>query len=249
MTSTKHQLKVLSKTSDPLHSALQTLSQLTHLAGFIRAPARSASALQQVEFIPMEGDRVLVVLVTDSGQVENRIIRLNKPIDHEVLQKSAREINSRYSGMSLTEMAQTLKEEMKSARREIDRVLSELLTLAAIDENGVMVDGELNLLDNPDAGDLDQLRELIGVFRQKQKLLNILEKSMEAEGVRVFIGEDSGLSTLTNASVITAPYTAEGKVIGVIGVIGPKRIRYEEVVSIVDCTAQFLSDSFTHLRN
>lgn len=241
------QLGVVTATPEALaQSASKLLSSLTRLTGFVRVPKRSQFSVRQIDFVALSGQRVLVILVLQNGQVENRIIHLEKPIAKTELVRTANYFNQRYAGLQLAEVSRRIAEELMQVHAEMNLLLRKAMELSqsVLSEGGdeVVIAGEFNLLDQPDLNDIAHLRGLMQTLHQKQDLLDLLGRCDQADGIRVFIGEESGYAALHPFSMVTAPYQVDGQVLGVVGVIGPTRMAYQQIIPLVDCTAHILSD-------
>lgn len=228
-----------------VQQASQLLSSLTHLAGFVRVPQRSQCALRQIDFLNLNARRVLVVLVTQNGQVENQVIETDRPMAPGELAQAANYFNERFAGLSLGEVGRILQTELEQARDQMNRIMRSAMEMGQgilnLKGEDLIVEGEFNLLDSPELADMQQLRDLLDVFHRKRDLVRLLDESARADGIRIFIGEESGYAALSRCSVITAPYQVDGQVLGVVGVIGPTRMSYQNVIPLVDCTAQIVS--------
>jgi heat-inducible transcriptional repressor len=234
-----------------VQSASGLLSSITAQAGLVTVPRQEANQLRQVEFLPLSGDRVLVILVINEREVQNRIIHTRRVFTEGQLRDAATMVNQRFAGRPLNTIQEQILREMQDARSQIDSYLQAALDLASQaldqepDEEDCMVVGESRLLDNATAEEMLKLRELFDVFEKKQDLLHLLERCSRAEGVQIFIGEEAGYKVFGDYSVITAPYHEGDRVLGVLGVIGPTRMAYERVIPIVDVTARMLSSALT----
>jgi heat-inducible transcriptional repressor len=232
-----------------VQSASSLLSSITAQAGLVTVPRQEANQLRQVEFLPLSGDRVLVILVINEREVQNRIIHTQRPFTEEQLREAANMVNQRFAGRPLNEVQEDILREMHDARAQIDSYLTAALDLAnqALDQeeggDEYVVAGESRLLGNATAEEMFKLRELFDAFEQKKDLLHLLERCSRADGVQVFIGEEAGYEVFGDYSVITAPYTDGAQNLGVLGVIGPTRMAYERVIPIVDVTARMLSSA------
>lgn len=232
-----------------LQSASALLSSITAQAGLVTVPRQEAHQLRQVEFLPLSGDRVLVILVINEREVQNRIIHTQRTFSEAQLREAAAMVNQRFAGRPLHLVKQQILREMQEARSQIDSYLQAALNLAnqALEQDSdpedCMVVGESRLLGNATAEELLQLRGLFDAFEKKKDLLHLLERCSRAEGIQIFIGEEAGYKVFGNYSVITAPYSDGDRMLGVLGVIGPTRMAYERVIPIVDVTARMLSSA------
>jgi heat-inducible transcriptional repressor len=233
--------------SELVQSASNLLAQITYQTGIVTVPKPASSQLRQIEFLPLSGDRVLVILVINEREVQNRIIQMQRPMNEEHLKAAADLINQRYAGADLSQVKTRIVREMAEARSRIDAYMEAALELAsaAIDtqeqSENVMVTGEASLLNQASPEDMQKLRELFDAFERKRDLLELLDRCSRADGIQIFIGEEAGFDVFGDFSVITAPYAQGSQSLGVLGVIGPTRMAYERVIPIVDVTARMLS--------
>jgi heat-inducible transcriptional repressor len=232
---------------DLVQSASSLLAQITSQAGIVTVPRPEMNQLRQVEFLPLSENRVLVILVVNEREVQNRVIELTRPLTEEQLKAAADLINQRYAGADLGEVKARLVQEMAEARARIDEYMAAALELAnraledEEDREEYVVAGENFLLGQAAPEDMSKLRELFDAFERKRDLLELLERSYRAQGVQIFIGEEAGYDVFGDYSVVTAPYAQGSRTLGVLGVIGPTRMAYERVIPMVDVTARMLS--------
>jgi heat-inducible transcriptional repressor len=235
-----------------VQSASSLLASITAQAGLVTLPRQEAGQLRQVEFLPLSGDRVLVILVVNEREVQNRIIHTQRPFTETQLRDAADMVNQRFAGQPLRLVQERILREMQEARSQIDRYLEDALDLAnkALDqdepEEEYVMAGESRLLGNATAEEMLKLRGLFESFEQKKDLLHLLERCTRARGVQIFIGEEAGYDVFGDYSVVTAPYTDGAATLGVLGVIGPTRMAYERVIPIVDVTARMLSSALSN---
>lgn len=249
ITAMRSELNPDKSATELVQSASSLLSSITAQAGLVTVPRQEPGQLRQVEFLPLSGDRVLVILVINEREVQNRIIHTQRAFTEEQLREAANMVNQRFAGRPLQEVQEQIVREMRDARSQIDGYMQDALDLAnqALDqdeaEDEYLVAGESRLMDNATAGEMLKLRELFDAFEQKKDLLHLLERCSRADGVQVFIGEEAGYDVFGDYSVITAPYSDGAQTLGVLGVIGPTRMAYERVIPIVDLTARMLSSA------
>jgi heat-inducible transcriptional repressor len=230
-----------------VQTASLLLSNITAQAGLVTVPRQEAHQLRQLEFLPLSGSRVLVILVVNEREVQNRIIHTQRPFSESELRAAAVMVNQRYAGKPLNQVKERLVREMQEARSQIDSYLEAALDLAsrALDqdetEDEYVMAGESRLLNSATAEEFSRLRDLFDSFEQKKDLLHLLERCTHADGVQIFIGEESGYEVFGNYTVVTAPYHDGSRTLGVLGVIGPTRMAYARVIPIVDVTARMLS--------
>jgi len=245
----------LSTEVDPvnlIHSASNMLSGMTHMAGVVMLPRRKQTGYRQIEFLPLSGNRVLTILVTSEGEVHNKIIEPRQEYSPAKLQQAANYLNQVFAGKSLENIRSMLLDELENTRQRMDDLMSDALNIAnkvfEVTESGsdYILAGQNNLLDFDDLGNIDNIRNLFNTFSEKSQILHLLDKAMSAEGIQIFIGEESGYDTLGNCSVVTANYKLDNEVAGVLGVIGPTRMAYDRVIPIVDITAKLLGSALKH---
>ena len=243
----KHELNPNRTSSDLIASASNLLTQVTAQAGIVTVPRPTASQLRQIEFLPLSDSRVLVILVVNEREVQNRVIELSRPLSEEQLKVAAELINQRYAGNNLSEVKRMLVAEMADARIRIDEQLEAALQVAkdAMEpedaQEDYVVAGESRLIQQAGANDMDKLRELFDAFERKRDLVELLDRCSRADGIQIFIGEEAGYEVLGDYSVITAPYAQGTQPVGVLGVIGPTRMAYDRVIPLVDITARLLT--------
>jgi heat-inducible transcriptional repressor len=226
-------------------SASQILSDLTHFAGVVITPRRSAG-FRHVEFLKLSDSRILLILVTPEGDVQNRIIVTEKRYSPSELVEAANILNQNYAGLTFEEIRSRIREELKQLTADMTQLMTAALDAgsqaASESSEEVVISGESNLLDSQDlSSNMVNLRKLFELFDRKTGLLQLLDISSRAQGVQIFIGGESGVAPLDECSVIAAPYQVDGQIVGTVGVIGPTRMAYERVIPIVDITAKLLS--------
>ncbi|GAA0414240.1 heat-inducible transcriptional repressor HrcA [Cocleimonas flava] len=232
-----------------IQSASTMLSGLTQLTGIVMAPQMEARAIRKIEFLKLSDSQVLVVLVMSNNDIENRMITMDREITSSELQQSSNYLNEILVGKDLAQARVALLNEMKQVRADMNAMM-----LSAIDlgeqavsgmadnvEDDYVVAGQTNLMDYDDLSDVTKLRQLFNAFNEKRDILNLLDRCMTADGVQIFIGRESGHEVFGDCSVVTAPYQIDDTHIGVLGVIGPKRMHYDRVIPVVDITAKLLS--------
>ena len=239
-----------------MSTASNLLSDVTQFAGIVFLPKVSVAKFRQIEFVSLPRARVLVILVTEDGQVQNRVISNDRNYSASELTEAANFFNSTYRGKSLSGVKDHLLKEMKSDSEQINQLMQTAITMAKSmfsqelhDEEDVVVSGEENLLNVPDLAAVEKIRKIFETFKTRHSLLSLLDQSIRARGLSIFIGSESGYDGLDECSVITAPYEVEGQSLGAIGVIGPTRMPYDRVIPIVDVTAKMLGNALTHLTH
>lgn len=232
-------------TPNLLASASSLLSDVTHFVGLVTVPKRERFALRYVDFVPLSESRVLAVLVFTDGDVQNRLLRTRQPYSREELQRAANYLNAHYTGERLGEVKNRLRRELEDTRERLYRIMGRAITVAesaliAPEDDDLLLAGETNLMEYSELSDTEKLRRLFEAFHRKRELLSLTEQCIRGEGLQLFIGDESGHRALGDCSVVTAPYGSDGRVLGVLGVIGPTRMDYDRVIPVVDATARLL---------
>ncbi len=236
--------------SDPQALALSAsnlLSAVTRLAGVVTVPRRTQTALRQIEFLPLSDRRVLVILVLNDRDVQNKIIHVNRDYTEDELRQAGNYLTEQFGGRDLEQTRKQLLSELRETGKNMNAMMIDAIEMAhqAFPASGpgpeFVVAGRTNLMGIEGLGDMDKLKRLFEAFGRQQEMLHLLDQSLHTHGVQIFIGQESGYQLLDECSVITAPYTIEDDTMGVLGVIGPTRMAYERVIPIVDVTAKLLA--------
>ena len=229
-------------------AAAQVLSNLSNFAGVVMTPRRS-EVFKQVEFLRLSEKRVLLILVTPEGDVQNRIILTERDYGPSELIEASNYLNSQFAGLSFFAVKEKLRQELEGIRSGISSLMEAALKVGAENakpDSNMIISGERRLLNVGDlSSDMVKLKQLFGMFEEKTELLQLLDVSSQAEGVQVFIGGESELVPMEDMAVITAPYSVDGRIVGTLGVIGPTRMAYERVIPIVDITSKLLSSALS----
>jgi len=206
--------------------------------------------MRQIEFLLLSDNRVLAILVINDREVQNRVLHTEQPHTPEELQRAANFINENYVGCDLTQIREQLIDELERTRDTMNQAMHDIISVAQSAMEGAaapagefVLRGETNLMDFAELSDIETIRRLFDAFSRKRFMLKLLDKSINASGVQVFIGHESGYEILDDCSVVTAPYRVDDDHIGVLGVIGPTRMAYDRVVPIVDITARLLESA------
>ena len=247
------QLETSLAASDPqrlIAQASSLLSDLSQFAGLVMTPRRNP-AFRQIEFLSLSEKRILLIIVTMEGEVENRVILTDTPYSASALTEAANYFNQHFAGHRFDQVRSKLRDELGRMRDDITRLMAAAVDAGsqALDtsQDSMVVSGSRKLLDVEElSGNMHNLRRLFDAFEQKTGLLQLLDQSRSAAGVQVFIGGESELLPLDECSLVTAPYSVDGQVVGTLGVVGPTRMAYERVVPIVDITAKLLSSALSH---
>ena len=234
-----------------LSSAAHMLSSLSQFVGVVMAPRRS-SVFRHIDFLRLSDRRLLVIIVSPDGDVQNRVIFTEVDYSQSELIEASNFLNSHYAGLAIEEVRERLKREVDALRSEIATLMRTAVQVSsdAIESSEeVVVSGERNLLAVSDfSGDMGSLRKLFDLFEQKAQLMKLLDVSSRAEGVRIYIGGESNSVPYQELSVVTAPYEVDGQVVGTLGVIGPMRMPYEKMIQIVDITSKLVSTALSHSK-
>lgn len=234
--------------SDLIHSATDILSRVTRLAGIVSLTHTAPAEVRHIEFMKLSDRRVLVILVINQDDVHNKVIQVDRDYSELQLQQAAQTLSRYLIGRSFENARKMLLEELSELRTDVNSIMETVLV--AMDEvcslnehEDLIMSGETNLLEYAELTDINKLRNLFNVFNEKTDLLKLLDGCTSADGVEIFIGSESGYSVLSDCSVVGAPYHVKGEIVGVLGVIGPTRIAYEQVIPVVDMTAKLLTSA------
>ena len=230
--------------------ASNLLSELTHYTGVVATAKRSAITVRQIEFLRLGEKRVLLIIVMPDGEVENRVLSLERDYTQAQLTEAGNFLNQHYIGCSFSQIRDRLRGELQQLHQDMSALMAAALAAGdaaeAKQSDDYVISGEHNLLHVAELStDMNQLRGLFNLFEQKTELLQLLEAGRRGHGIRIFVGSESGLASLEGCSVITVPYAADGQVVGTLAVIGPKRMNYERIVPIVDITARLLGNALS----
>lgn len=235
-------------------AASQMLSRVTQLAGVVTLPRPQQASISHIEFLGLSDNRLLVILVLDGREVQNRIVQQDRYRSAEELRRAANFLNEQLAGRTLSEARQAILGQLQEAQQTLNAVMIDAITMAQqalrpdSGELEYVIAGETNLMGAAQLTNVEKLRRLFEAFNEKRDFLHLLDQSLRAEGVQIFIGQESGYRVLDDCSVVTAPYSAGSDVVGVIGVIGPTRMAYERVIPIVDVTAKLLGAALNSRR-
>ena len=237
-----------------ISNASHLLSGLTRFAGIVMTPRRQVPKIRQIEFVSLSEKRILLILVTSDGDVQNRLLFPGRSYSPSELVTATNYLNQHFVGGDFEHIRRRVQEELQRLRGDLQSLMA--AALAAGDEamkepdERYIISGERNLLEVEEfSSNMKRLRELFDLFEQRTSLMQLLDLSHRANGVQIFIGGESGLAPLDECSVVTAPYEVDGQVVGSVGVIGPTRMAYERVIPIVDITAKLLSSALTYQAN
>lgn len=229
-----------------VETASNLLSGVTHLAGVVTLPRRNHSRLRHVEFLPLSDQRVLAILVVNEKEVQNRVIHTEREFSRDQLQAVANYLNAQFAGRDVTTVRETLLQEMAAHRDDMNELMDSVISVASQvfgeqeQREDYVLAGETNLMTFSELSDVEKLRELFQAFNEKRDILHLLDRCLAADGIQIFIGQESGYRAFDGVSLVTSTYRVEKDVVGVLGVIGPTRMAYDRVIPIVDVTAKLL---------
>ena len=230
-----------------LKETSKVLSSFSRQAGVVLTPRLSQTMFKRIEFVRLRTNMVMTILVSQARIVHNTLFEMAEDISQEELDKYGRYLNEMLQDLTLHQVKARLLEEMKKEKVLFDSLLSKALELSQkalqenIEDSELYIDGGTNLLDNPEFADVEQMRRIFSAFEEKSKLIDLLDKSMMAGGVNIFIGSESELLDMESVSFITSPYASGDEILGTLGVIGPTRMDYSRIIPLVDYTAKVLS--------
>lgn len=230
-------------------SASELLSSFTHLAGVVTLPRAGYRALRQIEFLPLSDRRLLAIMVFNDKEVHNKIVAVDRDFKEPELRRAANYLNEQFAGKDLNAVRRHLVDELQQTQESLNQMMVDAIALAqsAFADDGptseFVLAGETNLMGLDELSDIETLRGLFEAFNNKRDILHLLDQSMGGEGVKIFIGRESGYQLLDECSVVTAPYGDDDEAVGVLAVIGPTRMAYERVIPIVDITAKLISSA------
>ncbi len=243
------EMEAVNDTQNLMQRTSSMLSDITHLASVVMLPRIEQSTLNQVEFVSLSDNRILVIFVMSDNEVQNRIIHTARKFTASELEQAANYLNKMFTGKDLHDIRKDMLAELESMKENVNKLMQAAIEMAqqAIHTNSqdgdYVLAGETNLMGVSGWGDIERLKRLFDTFNQKRDILHLLEQSINANGVQIFIGEESGYEVLDDCSIVTSPYESEGQILGVLGVIGPTRMDYERVIPIVDLTAKMLGSA------
>ena len=234
-------------------NAAQLLSNMSQFVGVVMAPRRS-SVFKHIEFVKLSERRVLVIIVSPQGDVQNRVIFTDADFSTSQLIEASNFINAHYAGLDIEQVRERIKQEVEQLRGEVASLMQAAVNVSAEvmspqPQEQVIISGERNLLSVSDfSSDMGNLRRAFDLFEQKTQILRLLDFSSKAEGVRIYIGGESQVVPFEELSVVSAPYEVDGQVVGTLGVIGPTRMHYDKMIQIVDITSKLVTNALSHQR-
>jgi len=240
-----------------LGNASNLLSDMTKMASLVQIPCAPVNRLQHIDFVPLSDKRLLVVMVLENDEIQNRVILVDRDYQREELGQMANFLNQQLAGKDINSARNELFGELLKDKQELDGLLQRAIDFAekGLDQSANLANttseefhlsGQTNLVSMASLGQLDNIEQVFGAFKQKQQIMSLLDQSLAAKGVKIFIGEESGSQGLSGCSIVSAPYKQNGKSIGALAVVGPTRMQYDKVIPIVDVTAKMLSSALDY---
>lgn len=234
-----------------INQASSLLSELTRFAGVVVVPRRVAPKIRLVEFLSLSDKRILLILVSEDGTVQNRILVPDRSYSASELTTAANFLNQHYAGLDFPDMRRKLQDELTQLKSDMTSLMTAAIEAGneafSSTNSDYVISGEHHLLEAENlTSNMQRLRELFALFEQRTSLAQLMDMSQQADGVQIFIGSESGLAPLDECSVVTAPYESNGSIVGSVAVIGPTRMAYDRVIPIVDITAKLLSSALSN---
>ncbi len=236
-----------------VESASGLLSDLTSMAGVVTIPKHERAEFRQIEFLPLSDQRVLAILVMNRQEVQNRILHTDREYSESELLQAANYLNELCAGQDLVVARQRILDELDHVREHMNDLMrsavemgEKLFSESDAEKSDYVVVGQTNLMEYDELSDIEKLRGLFEAFGQKREFLSLLDSCIFAQGIQIFIGQESGYKVLDGCSVITSPYTVDEETLGVLAVVGPTRMSYERVIPIVDLTAKLLGEALNN---
>ncbi len=234
-------------TDSLVDSASNLLSGLTHLAGVVTLPRRDYGSIRHIEFLPLSERRILAIVVLNDSEVQNRVIETDRPYSPAELQQVSNYLSLEFAGKSVSNVRRGLLEAMQADQQHVNSLMTSAIAVARelFADNGgkdddFVIAGETNLMTFAELSSVEKLKELFEAFGRKRDILHLLDRCLSADGVQIFIGQESGYRAFDGVSLVTSTYQSDDQVLGVLGVIGPTRMEYDRVIPIVDVTARLL---------
>jgi len=236
-----------------VESASGLLSDLTSMTGVVTIPKHERAEFRQIEFLPLSDQRVLAILVMNQQEVQNRILCTDREYTESELQQAANYLNELCAGQDLVAARRRILDELNHVREDMNDLMrsavemgEKLFSESDVEKSDYVVVGQTNLMEYDELSDIEKLKGLFEAFGQKREFLSLLDSCIVAQGIKIFIGQESGYKVLDGCSVITSPYTVDEETMGVLAVVGPTRMSYERVIPIVDLTAKLLGEALNN---
>ncbi len=225
--------------------ASHMLSLLSKQTGVVLAPRFGSKIFKHIEFIRLREKRILVIIVSKTGEVQNKVIEADEELHQDELDKYGKYLTEIMGDLSLAEAKRRIMEEMKKEKVLFDKLMYRALQLSqkALEDEGegnLYIEGKTNIMQSPEFADLEKMRALIQAFEEKSKIVKLLDKALSVHEIQIFIGAENELNEMIDCSLVAAPYSKENYTLGTLGVIGPTRMDYSSIIPIVDYTARIV---------
>ena len=223
------------------------LSGLSRYTGVVLTPKMASTIFKHIQFIRLSIDQILAVFVASTGAVQNRIIQMESNLSQEELDKISRYLNEMLEGLTLAQVRGKILKEMEGERIAYDHLMKQALKLghrafSSQEENELYIDGKMNIIDEPEFANIEKMKSLFRAFEEKSLLITLLDKCLAGEGVQVTIGAESECSEMEGCSLVSSPYGMVDRTLGILGILGPRRMNYSRVIPLVEYTAQLLTE-------
>lgn len=245
----RHRCRRSQEIEDVMYDASSVLSSLSNCMGVVLAPKFDNAIIKHIEFIRLNRAQIMMLLVSSSAIIQNRIVRIEEDLTQHDLERMSAYLNDIAKGLTLQRLKKKIIEEMRKEKTLYDKMLAKALKLskAALDKDknsgDIYVEGKANIFEQPEfTEDAEKMKLLFKAFEEKSVLVKLLDKAMDADGVQVFIGPESGFEEIRECSIVTAPYASDGNALGTLGVVGLTRMNYSRVIPLVNYTAGLVSD-------
>jgi heat-inducible transcriptional repressor len=231
--------------SEVMKRASHLLSLLSKQMGVVLAPRFGSKIFRHIEFIKLRDRRILVIIVSQTGEVQNKLIEADEEMSQDELDSYSRYLTEIMGGLSLAQAKLRIVEEMKKEKVLFDKLMYGALQLSqkALEDEGegdLFIEGKANIMQSPEFADMEKMRGLLQAFEEKTKIVKLLDKALSAHGIQIFIGAENDLNEMVNCSIVAAPYSREKYTLGTLGIIGPTRMDYSSIIPIVDYTARLV---------
>jgi heat-inducible transcriptional repressor len=231
--------------NEVMKRASQLLSLLSKQTGVVLAPRFGSKVFRHIEFIKLREKRILVIIVSQTGEVQNKIIEADEEMTQDELDKYSRYLTEIMGGLNLAEAKQKIVSELKQEKALFDKLMYRALQLSqkALEDEGegaLYIEGKTNIMQSPEFADIEKMRVLLQAFEEKTKIVKLLDKALYAQGIQIFIGAENDLNEMLNCSIVAAPYSKENYTLGTLGIIGPTRMDYSNIIPVVDYTARIV---------
>jgi heat-inducible transcriptional repressor len=230
-----------------LRETSRILSGLSHYTGVILAPMMASTIFKHIQFIRLSTDQILAVFVTSGGTLQNRIVHMDDILSQDELDKMSRYLNEILKGLTLAQVREKILDEMKREKVAFDRLMEQALklghrTFSSQEEKELYINGQTNILDEPEFANIEKMKNLFRAFEEKSLLITLLDQCLAGERLQITIGSESECSEMEGCSLVSSPYGSVDRTLGILGILGPRRMNYSRVIPLVEFTAQLLTE-------